>query len=401
MPQEIGQTQEIDLEKTDRLPALDMAAFDQDDADDAVPPEHPAGGANLSGVATTGEFPRPSSLDLPSLAETVRSVEERIARQNAEHEALERAYQKALEAESAAVVRANALAADVASIRTALETQQARARDFEKALEDKTATVEKAKGSEQVALREAERLLGESRALKDSLATRDATIAQVLHSLGERDAQLVALQQQHAKIVPELEERYRTGSQLEADLQAARARAASLDQELNTSKSTVSQLSEQMKRRESELLVTRAELQGVRVQSTSFLESLRTRDWRQGYHHNVIREMEAEVDAAQAATGALQSERDRLQRQVDAQTAELEARRQSIDELRGAAANSEASLAARAQELLQHQQAHAELSARVAALEAEQTRLTDLVAARDAVIEATRLTGSDEARRLN
>ena len=194
--------------------------------------DYPGGGPVAArGTVTTAEFVRPSSLDLPSLAETVRSVEERIARQNAEHEALERAYQKALEAESAAVIRANALAAELASMRTALDVQQARARDFEKALEEKIDDRQQAETSATDALREAERLAGESARAQDSLAARDSNIAQVLHSLGERDAQLLALQQEHARMIPELEERYRTGSQLEADLQSARARAAALDLE--------------------------------------------------------------------------------------------------------------------------------------------------------------------------
>ena len=70
------------------------------------------------------DFVRPSAVDLPSLAESVRSVEERIARQNAEYEALSRAYERAREAEAAAVARANALAADLAAARAALEAEQ-------------------------------------------------------------------------------------------------------------------------------------------------------------------------------------------------------------------------------------------------------------------------------------
>ena len=41
--------------------------------------------------------------------------------------------------------------------------------------------------------------------LRDTLVARDATIVQVLHSLGERDAQLNALQREHARLVPALE----------------------------------------------------------------------------------------------------------------------------------------------------------------------------------------------------
>ena len=48
-------------------------------------------------AARPADFVRPLGVDLPSLAESVRSVEERIARQNAEYEALTRSYERACE----------------------------------------------------------------------------------------------------------------------------------------------------------------------------------------------------------------------------------------------------------------------------------------------------------------
>ncbi len=493
MPQETSQKSEIDLEKTDRLPALEMAAFDQEFGDDAVPLEYPAGGpvAFSRGLLQSADFARPSSLDLPSLAETVRSVEERIARQNAEHEALQRDYEKALEGESSAVIRANGLAAELGSIQTALEAQQAHARDVEKSLEEKIASVEAARQSAEGAMREAERLQGETHALRESLASRDSQITQILHSLGERDAQFLALQTEHARIIPELEERYRTGSRLESDLETARAKVAALDQELDGSKSVVVSLSDQIKRREAELAGARAEAESLRVRSASYLETLRTQDWRQGYHLNAIRELEGELAAAQSTAGTLVAERDALKRHVDQLTGELDARRQTIgdlqdkveahvaslvakddelqardeahaaalaakdDELQARGEAHELALAAKDDELqardeahaaalaakdveLQSRdathaaaleakdeelrvrdrshavalmakddelqardQAHADLSLELVALKAEQGRLTALVAARDAAIEATRAAGADEAQRLN
>ncbi len=107
-------------------------------------------------------FDRPP-VDLPLLAESVRSIELRIERQNAEYEALSRSYERAREAESAANARASALEKDLAAARSALESEQARSRDIEKTLAERAASV-------------------------------DATTVQVLHSLAERDAQLAALQ---------------------------------------------------------------------------------------------------------------------------------------------------------------------------------------------------------------
>jgi len=109
MAKEHSQSPEIDLDRTDRLPILDGTLFDQDVADDAVPLDHTAVLAGPQAAAALNfptDFVRPSGVDLPSLAESVRSVEERIARQNAEYDALNRAYERLRDTEAAAAARA-------------------------------------------------------------------------------------------------------------------------------------------------------------------------------------------------------------------------------------------------------------------------------------------------------
>jgi hypothetical protein len=124
-----SQSQEVDLDRTDRLPIFDGAAFDDDVEDNAAPMDYAPVVPSVK-----PEFPRPSSVDLPSLAESVRSVEERIARQNAEFDALTRSYEKTRDAEAAAVARANELAADVAAMRALLEAEQSRSRELQHAV---------------------------------------------------------------------------------------------------------------------------------------------------------------------------------------------------------------------------------------------------------------------------
>src|SRR5471032_3192451 len=89
MATEQNHTTENDLDKTDRLPILDGTLFDHDVEDDAVRMDHTAvlPGHPLAAAPHPAEteFVRPPGVDLPSLAESVRSVEERIARQNAEY----------------------------------------------------------------------------------------------------------------------------------------------------------------------------------------------------------------------------------------------------------------------------------------------------------------------------
>jgi formylglycine-generating enzyme required for sulfatase activity len=244
-----------------------------------------------------------------------------------------------LEAElQAARARATALAADLTTAQTALESEQNRIRKIDRELADSIASAEAARSRGEASLRESERFQSESHTLRDSLAARDATIAKVLHSLGERDAQLAALQQERAKMVPALEARAKAGTQLEADLRAARAHAEAVMTELRENKETVAQLKARLKRSESQLNSARRELGSVMTQSNSFLERLRTREWRRGFDQNMFLESGARVDAADVGRGSLRAERDHLHAQVATLQTTLDAQDALVDE-DGPAAN--------------------------------------------------------------
>jgi chromosome segregation ATPase len=364
MAKEHSHSPEIDLDKTDRLPILDGTLFDHDVEDDAVPMDRTAvlAGPAPASAGFASDSVRPPGIDLPSLAESVRSVEERISRQSAEYDALARAYERARDAEAASTERAGALAADLAAARAALDSEHGRLRDLERALAERSSASETARSRAEEALRESERYQSESRTLKDALAARDSTVAQVLHSLGERDAQLAALQAEHAKMVPVLEASSKSTTQLDADLQNARAQADARTAELQASRQAQAALALQVKRVETQMQATRSELEAANAQASSYLEMLRTREWRRGFDENLFRELDAQIGAAHAGQGALESERNRLQAQVAA--------------------------------------LQSDLIAQLAEADAESTRLTEQLVARDrALVEANERGGAD-ARRL-
>ena len=237
----------------------------------------------------------------------------------------------------AARARATALAADLAAARTALESEQSKNRDIDKALAERIASTEAALARSEEAQRESERYRTESHTLRDSLAEREATMVQVLHSLDERDTQLAALQQEHAKIVPALEARDETGAQLEADLQAALARADAISLELKVGQDAAAVLNAHLKRSESRLNAALTELGAVKRQSSSYLELLRTREWRRGFDQTMFHELAARVDAADVARGALQAERDHLYAQVESLQRKLETQGALVDKAQSAA----------------------------------------------------------------
>ena len=353
MDGEYRHTPEPDLDKTDRLPVLQGTTVARDVGDDAVPLDHTAvlPADSFTPIPAAQRAPvRPASVDLPSLAESMRSAEERIDRQHAEYEALTRAYERAREAESALTKRANSLAMDLATARTALESEKGRSRELERVLGERNSALESVRARVGDALRESERQASESHTLRESLAARDATIVQVLHSLAERDAQLSALQQEHARVVPALEASAKSTSQMDADLRAARADANALGAELKASRERVAALTEQLKRSESDINATRYELGAAKIQASSYLDLLRTREWRSGFDQNLFRELDARVGAAAAGHGELESQRDRLQGQVAALEARLS---KQSSELRAEVARLTAELAARDRALAQ------------------------------------------------
>jgi chromosome segregation ATPase len=388
MAVENGQPQEMDLDRTDKLPILEGVLFDEDVADDAVRMDRAA-----------PSFVRPSSIDLPSLAESLRTVEERIARQNAEYEALTRSHERAREAETAAVGRAGTLERDLAAARAALEAESVRSRDLEKSTIEKGGALDAARSRADEATREAERHLAETRILRDSLAARDATIVQVLHSLSERDAQLSALQSEHAKILPALEARAKTSTQLEDELNAVRAQLQAVSAELKSKLQQADALGAQVKRHESENRAARADLAITKTQASSYLELLRTRDWRSNFQRNLFLDMDAKVGAADTAREALKAERDQIVVRLTAYEATISAHSATIEQLQSAAAAQAGSVAEQVKRLQEAEQERSAWAAKLSASEAERARLQAELTTSDQALALAQATADGATQR--
>jgi formylglycine-generating enzyme required for sulfatase activity len=167
-----------------------------------------------------------------SAVENVSSIEDRIARQKADYKALNHAYERVRDAGSAASARTVALAAELAAVRAALESEQSKSQAADKALTDAVTAGEAARARGEESRRELERVRTELRSARDSLAASDATIGQLRLSLGEREDQLAALQADHATRIASLDTRASAVMRLEADLRAERARSTALAAEL-------------------------------------------------------------------------------------------------------------------------------------------------------------------------
>jgi FHA domain len=399
-------SQEIDLDRTDRLPILEGVTLGEDVADDSVRLDYEAAGQAVEIPAVplsashppAADFTRPG-VDLPSLAESVRSVEERIARQSADYEALNRLYEKACDAQLAAGTRADALAMELSTAQSALAVELHRTREMERALAESSATAAASRARADESSREAERFQAEARTLRDALAARETTIAQVLHSLGERDAQLFALQREHAQTVPVLEARSRASEKLEADLLAARTEAESLSLELGKSRDAVSSLSQKLARGESDLAEERRDLSTARAQAAAYLEVLRSREWRGEFNQNLFREWDDKEDAARSGHGAVQAECDRLSQSVALLTAKLTEQEGMISNLHAASVADAAALSKKTQELEEAQRARTELHSRIERVEGERNQLQGQLDVRGEDLAAARQANAGELQR--
>jgi len=267
---------------------------------------------------------------------------------------------------------------------------------MERAQSLSAAAVEASRARAEEVAREAERYQSESRTLREALLARDATIAQVLHSLGERDAQLSALQREHAQTVPVLEARSRAGEKLETDLKEARANAEALSLELKKSQDSVASLTGRMARGESDLAEVRRDLGISRAQADSHLELLRTRDWRGGFNQNLFREWDDTVDSARTERGALQAESDRLTQLVTSMTAKLAEQEAAIASVQSASSADTATLAKVRQELETAQAERAEMLSRIDKLEAARKELQSELGVRNGELAAARTTNAAE-----
>jgi sulfatase modifying factor 1 len=229
--------------------------------------------------------------------EAIHSLEQQVARQLAEHEMLTRSYERLKETESAAAARVAALSAEFAATRGMLELEQSKRRDLERALAENTASNDSTRSRGEEAARESKRHQIEMRALRDTLAARDAAIVRLMNSLAERDGQLAALQQEHARIVPLLEARAKGGAQLEAQLEALQQEHARMLSMLEARTKAGTQLA-------ADLNAARGDMGAMKAKLNSNLELLRSWEWRRGFDQNMLREMDARLQTAEARHSA-------------------------------------------------------------------------------------------------
>jgi formylglycine-generating enzyme required for sulfatase activity len=188
----------------------------------------------------------------PAMPQGVHPAEQQFAPGQADYAELSRVYERTREFGSTAVARAKALAAELATARTALESERA--------------------NNQQTA-----QALAESNAYADALQARSEQAEEELKRVRQELREAREAQFSHEAVVSELDGRLKS---MQAEVQAARSRAAASAAELKVSQDALAALRERLERDEQDLAATRTEFAALRAQSNSYLESLRTREWQ-------------------------------------------------------------------------------------------------------------------------
>jgi chromosome segregation ATPase len=304
---------EADLDRTDELPILDLATYEVTVADAGSGPVMLVPDESASPV----EESRPSAAVTLSPSDTLRDIEAWIASQNARDLANQQALAVLRESQADAWARTESLAAELDSVRGALQVALTRANDGERALLESQAAAHAA----EVRTAELAIELEKARAELSSMAQRLAA----QHAEREAERQSVA-----------------TSARAQAELERGRAeRAQSL----------------------------------AESRSHAYLENLRSSEWRRSVWENQWRELDAELDVARTSLARLERERAELAGTVETMRAALADRSATIERLEADCAAGAAALAeltsARSVEQRAHQAAALELSARNAALLAD------------------------------
>jgi predicted nucleic acid-binding Zn-ribbon protein len=184
------------------------------------------------------------------------------------------------------------------------------------------------------------------------------------------------------------------------ELMSAKEQLSILSSELKLGHDRMKGLSAQLKLSESKTKAARSDLAVSKTQADSYLELLRTRDWRSGFEQNLFREMDARLGAADAGRDALKAERDFLHDQVSGLEARVAEQNATIDKLQSAASAQASSVAQQTKDLAHAQQQRSEWLAKLAGLEAERTRLSTQLAARDQALTEARAASDGGVQRI-
>lgn len=344
----------VDLESTDELPILDVAAYEAQRL--CEQPELEASARQPTLVLA--DESRAESAAVPA-AEILRDVEAWIATQEARVQQYEKSLEELQTARSEAEVRAGNLALELSLAQKTLQTALSRINESDRAASDKEAAASMAESRARQLGADLDASRKELQATETRAAEADEQLASAREALSAKlleHGQLLRTKEQLATSVEErnkriatLETELRQTRTLVADAERARAELVARTAGLEAEKEAERQTTRKVER----------EREGLASRITGFVERLQSAESRRGVWEGVWFELDSQLSSARESLAQGETERAQLRTSIDEATSQLAARDGAVAQLKEQLANTSAALEALTRKNAQDQQEHA------------------------------------------
>ena len=291
-----------DIEKTDELPVLDVAAYEaglqaeQTVAEPVVPEESTLGW----GESRTPPVPP---------TDVLRDVEAWIAAQTARARGFERALAELQEAHTETQARAHNLTLELEVSRKSLQTALGRANDSERAAHAAEAATQAADSRAAQLQTDLEQAKQEAAATDERLATANAEVARLRESVAVGVREQEALQQQHGQVSRTLDERTGQVSQLEGELAKLRQSIAEAEQELARRSEQITSIEQARDKQQTILQGLEREREALTARIARFMENAQSNEWKRNVWQSVWHELDTQLSDTRSLVATFETER--------------------------------------------------------------------------------------------
>ena len=319
-----------DLEKTDELPSLDLAAYEGE----ILAAEAGATPAAVPAVESAVDERRATPLPVLPVADTLRDIEAWIAQQDERTHAYERTLDEVQRARADAQARAENLAVELEIAQKALHTALCRANDGERAALDNAAMARAAEARLAQLASDLEAARRESGIGAERAAAGESELSRTRESLVAKSQEHEQLQQRESELAKALETRAQRISELERELATLRTQFTDLGRELQQrSEHLASAQAASVAQQATTGELTR-ERDALAARIAKLTERFQARHWKRGFWESMWQELDTQLADAHQLRNRVECERSDFAARVDQMTAQLVERDATIVQLK-------------------------------------------------------------------
>jgi chromosome segregation ATPase len=300
----------VDLDATDELPVLDVAAYEAatlsletagatDSRVPATESDPPAAGSPAPDLRVPNAAPTAPAVADPDV---MSSIEHWIVEKTEELRALHDALSLAQRERAAAVARAGALSRELAETNANLEALNGRERALAETLTAEQEAAYRRATELDVAQRQAVRLAQELADARAAETQRNAALAASGALVEQRSGELEALQRTHATLIADQQRTARELSELETRLRDSEARERNAQRTIDAQNLTHAELTQRAQHETGARQRLATELKALQGQLANCVESLHNRESYRAIYESSLQELDAELAAARLKT---------------------------------------------------------------------------------------------------